>query len=892
MKASRPIVALLLSFAVLVQFVPQARACGPETIEPILVLQDSPDPPFKEFTQGKLGIVKPSFGRKTLTIAYRYLNGGSFNEEEQKGLVEALKGLSLEPDTDDAVKVWIAARKLVVKNETNLPDIYQDKSYGSFDFFPNCTSNAFEVATETLKDRVARYGSEDANVQEWLNGQDTVFHNCSSGSVLPAAVGAERPTWLRKDRDYQIAAAHFYSLKFEEARAAFRRIAEDAESDWQQTADYLVGRTMVRQASLESDESIKRRQYESAEAYLINLLGRAVKFREATERFLGLIKYRLRPEERVRELAQVLAQQSGNDNLRQDLIDYVWLLDKFDKQVQDAEAERLKRLNPPTVEPATATQEQVEWQKKRELVERGELIQFWLPWINADGQVSYSDSKGFEFKPDASETEILQTVETVFGRKLSEAETKQLWERHAHALQWRKFGLSPNRRFNWRDGYEGCDYQCNDLTLDLLPSFLKIDELNDWIFTFQSKDPQSYSHALTKWLETQSEPWFVAALSKANKTSPSLKRLLAQTQKIQTDSPVFATVAYNRVRLLRDIGKQAEARQLLDEIIETRLDTLPISAQNQFVEQRMELAQNITEFLKYGARKPVVFYEYGTMGRIADIMSVEKDYQEEQGLEQQQKRRIEQLLKWDERRVFDEKVVEILNWHFPLAGLVAASHDPALPDYLREQLLFTVWTRAVLLRNDSVAEQVATEIVKTDLDSSGVLVMYLESRTPIEKEDAATYAILKLPRLSPYLAPGLPYTDTEEDNYYFELAWWCTLPETEYDEKSNEVPKRVPIPPFLSADFLTAAQKERAELRLIGDAKKYLGKRVIAWAKQRPQDPRIPEALFVAAMANQGYKYGCGGWEHDDELRQEAEALLREKYPKSLWAVKLQELQQ
>lgn len=890
MRASRQIVALLLSFTVLVQFVPKATACGPERMQPIFVFQDSPDPPFLEFTQGKLGIVKPSFGRKTLTIAYRYLNGGSFNEEEQKGLVEALKGIGPEPDTDDAVKAWIAARKLVVK-DASLPDVYHDKSYGSFDFFPNCTPNAFEVATETLKDRVGRYGDGDANVQEWVNGQDTVFHNCSSGPVLPAPVGAERPTWLRKDRDYQIAAAHFYSLKFEYARAAFRRIAEDAESDWQQTADYLVGRTMVREASLESDETIKRQQHEAAETYLTNLLGRTVKFRQATLRLLGLIKYRLRPEERVRELAHVLAEQSGNENMRQDLIDYVWLLDKFDKQAQDAEAERLKRLNPPPPEPFTrATQEQTEWQKNREQVERGELIQFWLHKINADGQANYSDSKSFEFKPEASKTEILQTVETVFGRKLSEAEIMQLWERHASALQWQKFKLSPNRRFNFRDGYEGCDYNCNDLTLDLVPLVLKMDELNDWIFTFQSGDPKAYQHALTKWRETQAEPWLVAALVKAERTSPSLKRLLVQAENVPPDAPRYLTVAYNRIRLLRDVGRAAEARQLSDYIINTKFDTVPVSAQNEFLEQRMELSASMSEFLKFAARKPVTFYEYGNMGHIADILNAEKEYREVEDGEEEHEERIE-LLKWDDRVIFDEKVADILNWHFPLAEFVTIAHHPALPDYLRQRLLFIAWTRAVLLKNDSVAQQTASDILRAGLDTSGVLNEYLKSDTPALREHAATFALLKLPFLSPYVAEGIPDGETGED-YYYELAWWCPLTETEYDDESNEVPKKVHTPAFLSPDLLSAATKERNQLKSIGNAKKYLGQRVIEWAKQRPQDPRVPEALFIAAMANQSYKYGCGGWEHDDELRQEAEALLREKYPTSLWALKLQELQQ
>jgi hypothetical protein len=339
------------------------------------------------------------------------------------------------------------------------------------------------------------------------------------------------------------------------------------------------------------------------------------------------------------------------------------------------------------------------------------------------------------------------------------------------------------------------------------------------------------------------------------------------------------------------VGRDAEARQLSDYIINTKFDTLPASAQNEFFEQRMELSASITEFLKFAARKPVAFYEYGTMGHIADILSAEKEYRDAEEVEDGQKERIEQLLKWDDRVVFDEKVADILNWHFPLAELVTITHHPVLPDYLRHRLLFTAWTRAVLLKRDSVAQQTASDIVRAGLDPSGVINEYLKSETPAQRENAATFALLKLPFLSPYVAEGIPDEETGED-YFYELAWWCPLIETDYDAELNEIPKKVHSPAFLSPDLLLAATKERNQLKAIGNAKKYLGQQAIAWAKQRPEDPRVPEALFIAAMANQSYKYGCGGWEHDDDLRQEAETLLREKYPTSLWAVKLQELQQ
>src|SRR6185503_9505344 len=342
----------------------------------------------------------------------------SYSGEEQKALIEALKGKPPEGDGQTELKAWLAARKEILKDEEEPPAIYRQGEYGGYDFFPNCTANAFEVATETLKDRAARYGSDDPNVREWLNGQDTVFQNCAEGSHEPAAVGAEAPMWLRKDRDYQIAASFFYSLQLDEARRRFELIAQDAESDWQQTADYLVGRTFVRQANLESKEKTKRELSERAETYLLNLLGRASKFRSGTQKLIGLVKYRLHPEERVRELAQVMT-QSGDENLRQDLIDYVWLLDKFDEQIRKAEEERQKVLNPeksesesPQIDPKQI-QQQLEQQQNFQAVERGELIQMWLnPIADADGHFDQSSYRQFFFKPDVTAAEIYETLET------------------------------------------------------------------------------------------------------------------------------------------------------------------------------------------------------------------------------------------------------------------------------------------------------------------------------------------------------------------------------------------------------------------------------------------------------------------------------------------------
>src|ERR1051326_760713 len=98
MNLPRRTLAISLVALLLLNYAAPAIGCGPWAIEPIFVFKESPDLPFSDFTAGKIGIVRPSLGRKTLVIAYRYLNGGSFTGDQQQQLLEALKGAAPEDD--------------------------------------------------------------------------------------------------------------------------------------------------------------------------------------------------------------------------------------------------------------------------------------------------------------------------------------------------------------------------------------------------------------------------------------------------------------------------------------------------------------------------------------------------------------------------------------------------------------------------------------------------------------------------------------------------------------------------------------------------------------------------------------------------------------------------
>ena len=125
-----------------------AIPCGPGYISPLFDTSSAPENPYTDYASGRLGIVKPSFHRSVLIAAYKHIAGNGLSAAEQQAMIEVWKAeidnKDFADDTiDAAVKAWVERRKEVVGKEEKTPDIYVERSYGGYDFFPNCTKNAF-----------------------------------------------------------------------------------------------------------------------------------------------------------------------------------------------------------------------------------------------------------------------------------------------------------------------------------------------------------------------------------------------------------------------------------------------------------------------------------------------------------------------------------------------------------------------------------------------------------------------------------------------------------------------------------------------------------------------------------------------------------------------------
>lgn len=356
---ARFVVSIALVFAFLFNNLPTAEACGPFTVEPLFSFTKHGEYPLESYTNGKVGVVPNSYGRISLFVFYRQLNNTPLTAGERQQVVEAMQhriGIyvsdaeSVESDNtqttneSDFYRNWTNARakvladKAAVTTEKRMPDNYS--------FYDNCLGDAFNTAAKTLEARIAKFGVNEST-KEWVSGQDAVFSNCGGDGVIPAAVGANAPEWLLKDRQYQIAAALFYAAKFPEARDNFTNIAADKNSDWNKTARFVVPRTFIRQASFieaaenPANEAERKASEQKANAEKSSLLQPAAtqlkdiladasmsEFHASARKILNLVKYRLDAAGRQKELAKTLSESAENPNIYNDLTDYVWLLDK------------------------------------------------------------------------------------------------------------------------------------------------------------------------------------------------------------------------------------------------------------------------------------------------------------------------------------------------------------------------------------------------------------------------------------------------------------------------------------------------------------------------------------------------------------------------------------
>ena len=541
---------LPLIVAIALPFLP-VQACGPDFFPDVFVRNLHPDHPM-DYAAGKLGVLRSTYPRLDLTVAYRYLNGGALTAEEQtaykptESYAENERELDAEYAKESANSTqyaeplgpadqWLKAR---AQFAPPVPDLHPVVEYGmiySEGYFlagqyENCQADAFHAAIATLNSRAKTWGRHSTELADWINGQDAVFSNCGGNARAvfnprdrpiihpssPAAASANTPALLRQDRAYQIAAAEFYSGQFDAARASFQAIAHDVSPPWRGVARYLVARALVREAFLSTKNGpddimasfnpdlMKQAQHELESMRGENLPGISPR---SVQSLLNLVRLRTEPQTRLRELSTALAGPKTDPDYAQCLEDLTWYLN-------------------------------------------GKL----------DSLAIREDIDDYAFHVDKAQGDYSPLT---FKVKLP-----------------------------------GFDKAFHDT-----PDLRSVSPLIDWLVTFQSPSDLARKHAIAEWKRTGSTPWLVAAIMKASSSDSEAPSLIDVAGHIRSMSPEWLTVTYHRERLLIEMGRSEEAATEISAAMPTIERMGSESAVNLFAGLRMRAANGFDKALANAPRK-------------------------------------------------------------------------------------------------------------------------------------------------------------------------------------------------------------------------------------------------------------------------------------------------
>ena len=410
--------------------------------------------------------------------------------------------------------------------------------------------------------------------------------------------------------------------------------------------------------------------------------------------------------------------------------------------------------------------------------------------------------------------------------------------------------------------------------------FARDDDLTDWLMAFQGTGQTAADHAVARWNATRATHWLVAALWKVSADTAAVPDLLRAAASIDVASPARATVAFLRARLLISRGDRDEAARVLGAEPDQPSPSMPAEAVNLFRALRLQIAPDLEAWLRAAPRWPASsgpsFSASGPTGMpLADPS-------------------------------FDVDAALALTESFALDRLVEAAASQALPPRLRLMVATQAWTRAVQLRRDQEGKRAAT-ILKT---LAPVLRAEMDRYLAAADADARHYSgiltILRWPSFRNYmpLAEGAAPDSfplrfngpSQKVDLQIKRFWWCSFGPMQswvvsgpYEETPvTRLPEivyrasRTPPPAVITPQDRLRASREFETLAGFGTAPNYLSSEAIAWAKSRPKDPDVAEALARAVAST---LFGCSN-KQTGALSRQAFVTLHRQYPATEWAKK------
>lgn len=366
-------------------------------------------------------------------------------------------------------------------------------------------------------------------------------------------------------------------------------------------------------------------------------------------------------------------------------------------------------------------------------------------------------------------------------------------------------------------------------------------DFGDWLLTFPSNNA---AHSLERWRDSHASPWLIAALASASPGDSAAAELTAAAHQVKPSEPAWPSATYYGIRLQRLGGATDAARQWADDALQVPQSD---STRNLLRSERLAMARDWAEFLKYSTRHPIaVDYGDGYPDQPIGPRDPHKPV------------------------VFDADSVAPMNLMVPLSLWGDAASSPLLPADLQADIAQAGWVRSLVLGERDTARAFATRLAQLRPDLAPGLRNYLSAADSQSAQFAATFLMLRVPGFSPELRTGFGRITPVRKLDEFRDNWWSLMP-----------PTAAVAAPFLSDAQRAEGSRQSAQLRqAAANSVNYLCAIAISWAKAHPNDPRVPEALHLAVRATH---YGSSADKTSSPYSKEAFDLLHRRYPDSPW---------
>jgi hypothetical protein len=382
-------------------------------------------------------------------------------------------------------------------------------------------------------------------------------------------------------------------------------------------------------------------------------------------------------------------------------------------------------------------------------------------------------------------------------------------------------------------------------------------DVAQWIAAFQSGHP-----AIDTWRAKKTLPWLIAALENAKAADPEL---IAAAHEVKPDSPAWDSVTYYGILAQIRAGQLDDARSWAGDALAAK----PMPATDNLLRsERLRLARDWTEFLKFAPRHPVT------------DMSDEDDADEP----------IDPAAAKQHPVALDTDSVTALNHRVPLSLWLDAAQNSLMPANLQGDIAQAGWVRAVVLGDSDSARKLAERLAKLKPALAAEMRTWLAEKVPAAAQFTAVFLMLRAPGLEPVIREGSGRETPVMKSDIFRDNWWLLQPLNQaYDGEHNHQAlfDLYPGGQFGPTGFLPEAQtaaaaKEWQQLnQRAQNSVNYLCAQTLDWARAHPEDPRVPQALHLDVEATH---YGPS--DKSSSYSRQAFDLLHRRYPDSEWTRK------